>query len=178
MDVSLPQKYLVKNNCNIPVGHFYLSCHFVQKQTFDEFETGLAESFTSSTISTDNITEETSGAGVTVDGVLIKDGSVEVTKGNVTQLTSITTGVTSTASSGTITTVSSTIAAGASASFIVTTPFAKTTSKIFLNANSAGDGIPYAVVSAKTNGTFTVKLFNVDGTDALNAVVTVDFLIV
>lgn len=230
MDVSLPQKYLVKNNCNIPAGFFYLSCHFVTNDVFETYQESLAETqtlsgaliaasvdvgngtvalpslsigetntglyYVSSTqtgfsqdgvlvggynatgLFTDVISEQTSTVGVTVDGVILKDGGVEVTKGNVTQLTSIVTGVTSTASAGTITTVSATTAAGASDSFIVTTPFAKTTSKIFLTANSAGTGIPYAVVSTKTNGTFTIKLLNVAATDPLNAVVTIDFLIV
>lgn len=179
-EVVLPQKYLSKQNCDIPAGHFRLSCHFVPQDevTWAVSGTSLLPTNSITTIQANTINEITSGAGVTLDGVIAKDGSIELVKGNVTQLTSITTGVTSTASSGTVTTVSSTIAAGASASFVVTNAFAKTTSKIFLNAFTSGNGIPYAVVSAKANGSFTIKLFNVDAAAALNNTVLIDFVIV
>lgn len=39
-DVALPNKYLTKKNCDIPVGHFRLSCHFLSK---DDYASGAVK---------------------------------------------------------------------------------------------------------------------------------------
>lgn len=90
----------------------------------------------------------------------------------VTQITSITTGVTLPSSSGNITTVSSTIASQATAAFTVTAPFYTSANQVvhatISNGTNTG-GAPQVWVSALTPGsnTFVINLFN--STTAANA---------
>ena len=101
-----------------------------------------------------------------------------VTSANVTQATSITTGVTASADAGVITTVSSTLAASASAVFVVTNSKVLATSKVLLSVLYGGTGIAYATISAIAAGSFTVKLYNVHASAALDAVVNVHFSVI
>lgn len=100
---------------------------------------------------------------------------------NVTQATSITTGVTVNAHTGVITTVSATTAANSTEAtgFVVTNSAVTTASKILLSCQYAGaaNGIPVALVSAVANGSFTVRLGN-GGSAALNAAVKIHFTII
>jgi len=99
---------------------------------------------------------------------------------NVTQGTSITTGVTVNALNGIITTVSSTLAANARTSFTVTNPNVLAGSKILVSVqyDEAATGIPVVGVSDIAAGSFKVVLSNGAGTDALNNVVKVHYLII
>jgi hypothetical protein len=99
---------------------------------------------------------------------------------NVTQATSITTGVTVNALNGVITTVSSTLAANAKTSFIVTNPKVLAGSKILVSVeyDEAATGIPVVGVADVALGSFKVVLSNGAGTDALNNVVKVHYLII
>jgi hypothetical protein len=99
---------------------------------------------------------------------------------NVTQGTSITTGVTVNALNGVITTVSSTLAADGKVSFVVTNPNVLAGSKILvsLEYDESATGIPVVGVADIAAGSFKVVLSNAAGTDALNNVVKVHYLII
>lgn len=101
-----------------------------------------------------------------------------VTTANVTQASSITSGVTANAEAGIITTVSSTLASNASAVFTVTNSKVLATSKVLVSVQYAGNGIAYATISAVADGSFNVKLYNVHASAALNAVVAVHFSVI
>jgi hypothetical protein len=98
---------------------------------------------------------------------------------NVTQDTSITTGVTVNALNGVITTVSSTLAANTKASFIVTNSNVLAGSKVLVSVeyDEAATGIPVVGVADIAAGSFKVVLSNGAGVDALNNVVKVHYLI-
>ena len=99
---------------------------------------------------------------------------------NVTQITSITTGVTVSALNGVITTVSSTLAANAKTSFTVTNANVLAGSKILVSVeyDEAATGIPVVGVSDIADGSFKLVLSNGAGTDALNNVVKIHYLII
>jgi hypothetical protein len=99
---------------------------------------------------------------------------------NVTQDTSITTGVTVNALNGVITTVSSTLAADTKASFIVTNSNVLAGSKLLVSVeyDEAATGIPVVGVADIAAGSFKVVLSNGAGVDALNNVVKVHYLII
>lgn len=101
-----------------------------------------------------------------------------ITTANVTQSSSITSGVTVNAEAGVITTVSSTLAADASAVFVVTNSKVLATSKVLVSVQYAGNGIAYATISAVADGSFSVKLYNVHSSAALNAAVAVHFSVI
>jgi hypothetical protein len=100
--------------------------------------------------------------------------------GNVTQGTSITTGVTVNALNGIITTVSSTLAANAKTFFTVTNPNVLAGSKILVSVeyDEAATGIPVVGVSDIAAGSFKVVLSNGAGVAALNNIVKVHFAII
>jgi hypothetical protein len=101
-----------------------------------------------------------------------------ISTANVTQSSSITSGVTVNAEAGVITTVSSTLAADASASFVVTNSKVLATSKVLVSVQYAGNGIAYSTISAIADGSFTVKLYNAHSSAALNAVVLIHFSVI
>jgi ATP-dependent DNA ligase len=98
---------------------------------------------------------------------------------NVTQATSITTGVTVNAHSGVITTVSSTLAANTETTFTVTNSKVTTDSKIFLQIQyaNASTGVPTVHVSSISAGSFVIDLLNASTTAALNDVVKIHYMI-
>lgn len=100
--------------------------------------------------------------------------------GSVTQTGTITSAVTLNSYNGVITTVSATTAANSTQAtgFVVNNSNVTTSSKILLSVQYAGaaNGIPTALVSAITNGAFTIRLGN-GGSAALNAVVKIHFII-
>jgi len=99
---------------------------------------------------------------------------------NVTQATSITTGVTVNALNGIITTVSSTLAADDRTAFTVTNPNVVAGSKILVSVqyDEAATGIPVVGVADIAAGSFKVVLSNAAGTFALNNVVKIHYLII
>lgn len=101
-----------------------------------------------------------------------------VAKGIVTQITSISTAVTTSGSAGVITTVSSTLAAGASASFTVTNALATTGSVIGLTIDgSSSTGTAIVSVKNVANGSFQVTITNVHATAAFNNVIRIHYTI-
>ena len=103
---------------------------------------------------------------------------VSFPKSTVTQITSISTGVTATKTSGVITTVSATSASGVSATFTVTNTTVAITDVIVCGVvgYSGTTGVPVVRVSAVSAGSFTVTLTNVHPTEALNGIVKVSFI--
>jgi hypothetical protein len=133
---------------------------------------------TEGALKADTVSEHTSGSGVTLDGVLLKDGGVQLDKGTVTQETAITTGVTLNKPAGVITTVSSTLAAGSNATFRVTNSFVKSTSVVLLTVDdSATAGLAKLNVQDVTNGTFDINITNIHGANAFNNLLKIHFTI-
>jgi hypothetical protein len=191
-DVALPQMYFTKNNCDIPVGHIRLSCHFVQKEDFDatNFWQILSNKITATsasyTLGVDVIQENTTDAGVTVDGVVLKDGgvsavSVQVAKTAVTQSTNITTTVVAgNAPCLVLTTQSATAAAGVVQRFTVTNSAVEATDAVLATIiNYAGTtGNPTVSLDAIGTGTFDVVITNIAPTDPLNGALKIVLLVV
>lgn len=99
---------------------------------------------------------------------------------NVTQGTSITTAVTVNANNGVVTTVSSTLAANAKTSFTVNNSEVVAGSKILVSVeyDEAATGIPVVGIADIATGSFKVVLSNAAGTDALNGVVKIHFIVI
>lgn len=122
------------------------------------------------------------GASQTFTGVNTFDNLI-VSKSNVTQATSITTGVTVNAHAGIITTVSSTLAAEATAEFTVTNSKVLAGSAVLVSivdysGTYGTNGIPVVSVDSIAAGSFKIDLSNVHGTNALAGVVKISFLVV
>ena len=100
--------------------------------------------------------------------------------GTVTQITTITTGVTINKVCGTITTVSSTLATGVDASFVVTNSAVAATDVVVASIKSYGgtaDGIPVVAVQATGAGSFTLNIMN-NGAVTLDAVIVISFAVI
>lgn len=101
-------------------------------------------------------------------------------KGTITQITSISTGVTINKASGVITTVSLTTTTNTVAgSFTITNSFAKSGSVILLTVEYpyTSTGFPGVKLSSTTNGSFTVTVKNTASSGSLNNVVKIHFVI-
>jgi hypothetical protein len=107
------------------------------------------------------------------DGVQVVQNQVAVT-----QLTSISTGVTCNGYTGVITTVSQTLAAGADAEFTVTNSNVRATDVVVAcikTHTSAGDFI--VGVSAVADGSFKLRLTNLHAATAGNNVLVINFIV-
>lgn len=102
--------------------------------------------------------------------------------GTVTQITSSSTGVTLNKICGTIVTVALTTAAGAHELFTVTnSTCAAATDVILLSTTYVGGashGTPVLQAVNVTAGTFDIVIANVDATNALNAAMTINFVVI
>jgi len=115
----------------------------------------------------------------TLTGQVALNGGLTVGKATVTQLTSITTGVTVNASAGVITTVSSTLAAGSNATFIVTNSKAIVGSVVMLTVDdSSTAGLAKVNVQTVAAGVFSINITNIHATNAFNNVLRIHFLVV
>ena len=107
------------------------------------------------------------------DGVLVTQGQVAVT-----QLTSISTGVTCNAYSGVITTVSQTVAAGAEAEFTVTNDKVAATDIIVpVIKTHTSQGSFQVGINQVSAGSFKVQLTNMHATLAGNNVLVINFVV-
>ena len=135
-----------------------------------------------STVKTDTIIEKTADNGVTIDGVVCKDGGIDLLYGYVEQITSISTPVTLNSPSGRITTVSTTLAALSSTNFALVNSYIKTDSIItvscYYNGTLITEGIPIIYISPSTPGAINIFLVNAHPTNALNNAVDIAFTIV
>lgn len=99
--------------------------------------------------------------------------------GAVTQITTISTGVTLDAIAGTITTVSTTLAAAAEADFIVTNSKVAATDCIVANIKSTSSaGTPIVSVVAVAAGSFTVRITNLHASAALDNTLLINFVVI
>ena len=123
------------------------------------------------------ISESVAGEGVTVDGVLLKDGGVVISKDTQTQLTSKTTTVVSNSPAGVITTVALTDAADTSFTFTLTNSFIVGTSVVLPTVNmNGGNGHAHVEIVPGT-GSATVTVTNI-GTAAFNSAIKIGFLVI
>jgi len=107
------------------------------------------------------------------DGVLVTQGQVAVT-----QITSITTGVTCNAYSGVITTVSQTVAAGAEADIVVTNSKVAATDVVAVSIKThTSAGTFEASVAAVAAGQFTLRLTNLHASAAGDNVLVINFIV-
>lgn len=116
-----------------------------------------------------------SGGKITVEdgGEIAQQG-----QGAVTQITSITTGVTLNKISGEITTVSQTVAAGAEADFVVTNSKVVATDVVVVAIKTHTSGGSFiALVAAIAAGQFTIRLTNLHATAAGDNVLILNFLV-
>lgn len=105
-------------------------------------------------------------------------GYVSGSGGSVTQATSASTGVTLSTKCGKITTVALTTAAAAEEAFVVTNTKVSTTSVVAVSITGyAGAGTPLAFVKTVSSGAFTLALTNLHASDALNAAVSINFVV-
>lgn len=112
-------------------------------------------------------------SGLQVDGDIDQNDG-----GTVTQITSLSTGVTLNNRTGAITTVSATLAAGAADAFIVTNSTVGANDAVICHvATYAGTGTPIAVVQTVAGGSFTIRIENQHTADALNAVIVIRFMV-
>lgn len=166
------------------------------------FPSGSRLVATSSSSSTDNAiarfdgtsgnTIQSSAASVDDSGNITTSGTfgtaatpLRLTRAVVTQATSNTTAVTANGNCGKITMQGAlTTAAGAtSSSFTVNNSACTTTSVVDAKVTNytgtySTNGIPVAIVSAVSSGSFTLQVANVHGTNALSGTVTIDFVLV
>lgn len=135
--------------------------------------------FSTEGVKTDLIAESTSGSGVTIDDVVVKDGGLlcptsttgigysSGAGGAVTQGTDKGTGVTLSKVCGTITTVNTEITAGSEATFIVTNTTVAITDTVVVAVQSGGTSGEYAAwVSDVGAGTFDITISNMSGSNA------------
>jgi hypothetical protein len=99
-------------------------------------------------------------------------------KKTVTQLTSISTGVSLNAQSGVITTFALTTATGTDCgSFTVTNNKCYSNSVVMITVVNPGTGFPVAAITSTSNGSFVVSLRNA-GSAVLNSALKVNFQII
>ncbi len=135
------------------------------------------------TLSTDTITEQTSGNGITIDSVVLKDGQVKPLHGTVSQATNITTGVTLNYPAGLITTQSASAAANAAHTFTVTNSYVTASSNIRAwivdyAGTIATNGFPDVIVDNPGSGSFNIIIVNGHGTNALSGVLKIGFEVI
>lgn len=105
-------------------------------------------------------------------------GYVTGSGGSVTQATSASTGVTLSKKCGKITTVALTTAAAAEESFTVTNTTVALTSVVNVTITGyAGAGTPLAFVKTVAAGSFVMGITNLHASNALDAAVSINFVV-
>lgn len=119
--------------------------------------------------------------GIVTDDVAIIGQTMLITPTEtVTQLTSITTGVTLNAKKGLITTFTPSTAGLAATTFTVTNNFASATANIEAYVSNYGgtvvtNGLPYVFVKNKTSTGFDIIVYNAHATNALSTSLVIGF---
>lgn len=126
-------------------------------------------------------TAATYSGNLAVGGVLGINGTLATgTKNNVTQATSITTGVTVNGSSGTIITFNGTYAANSANTFTVTNNICTSTSLVFLSIlqfSGTAANLPVVSSSSIANGSFVISVNNVTAA-AYSGTITIAYLVI
>jgi hypothetical protein len=98
--------------------------------------------------------------------------------GSVTQLTSTTTGVTLNSLSGQITTIAGTLAAAGEETFTVTNSCVNADSVVSVCMGSTSSaGLPTVLCTAVADGSFDITVANLHASDALNALLVINFIV-
>ena len=123
-------------------------------------------------------------ASDTAGGITLSAGSggVVFPKSTVTQITSITTGVTIDDVSGVITTVTATTAGEATDSFVVTNNRVLASSVVLVSLDGysgtlSTNGLPLITVTGISAGSFTMNVSNAHGTAALSGTLDIGFVV-
>lgn len=98
-------------------------------------------------------------------------------KGDVTQITSRSTGVTVNAPCGQITTDTSSLAAAAEATFTVTNSCVNARDAVIVNMKTITTGLPVAFVTNVTDGSFDITISNLDASTADTSADVINFCI-
>lgn len=98
--------------------------------------------------------------------------------GAVTQITSISTGVTLSTVCGQITTVASTLAAAAETAFTVTNTLVAATDVVVLSTTYAGAGTPLVYCKVVAAGSFDIGITNLHASAALDALLVINFAVI
>lgn len=104
-------------------------------------------------------------------------GILSITKGTVTQASTISTAVVLNKQSGTITTVSSTLAHDTAATFTLTNSYITASSVIVVSGYTSGTGVLVASVVSRTAGSAVIQVMNAGTTAAFNNTLVVDFVV-
>lgn len=113
-----------------------------------------------------------------VDAQALASSQIVMSKSNVNQTTSNTTGVTLTGYTGAITTMPLTVATQGSISFTVTHTKVNADSVVLANIiNYGGNGLPHVHVGSITSGNFQVSVSNAHATSPLNAAMKIAYQI-
>ena len=131
------------------------------------------------TVKTLTATSQATSGAITSTSPTAGIGYATGAGGAVTQITSITTGVTLNKITGTITTVSSTLATGVDASFTLTNSTIAATDLVVVNTKSYGgtaDGIPICSCQSTAAGSCIINIMN-NGAITLDAVIVISFAI-
>lgn len=128
----------------------------------------------------DTISENTAAAGVTVDGVILKDSGITVTDVLVTSGSQVGSDTpTINTSSGTITTAVTATAALAVKTVTLTNSKITAASKVFVSIGDyGGTGLPILHQVTPAAGSVVIKIYNAHSTVALSAAFDIDFLVI
>jgi hypothetical protein len=125
-----------------------------------------AQSIISDTSGRANLLPDTNGLGYAAGG------------GSVTQITSASTGVELNKLCGQITTVALTTAAAAEEVFTVTNSFVDATDVVVVSTTYAGAGTIQVTTKKVAAGAFDIVIANLHASNALNAVVVINFAVI
>lgn len=145
--------------------------------------TGL-QTFGSAGIATDLVAEKTAAAGVTVDGLLVKDGGVEFGVGGTINADSGTVTLSTNAGTvskmaGVITTESLTTAAAAGQDLTITNTLCATTSILLVTRTGGTSTTGTPVIKAVPGaGSFVITLDNKHASAAFNGTFILSFLLI
>ena len=127
------------------------------------------------TLIADTIAESTAATGVTIDGVLLKDGGISVSSGSQTGSDTPTINE----PSGTIITAVTATAAAAYKTVTLTNSFITATSKVFVSIGGyGGTGTPLLAEVTPAAGSVVIEIYNVHASVALSAAFDIDFLVI
>ena len=120
------------------------------------------------------ISPSTTGSAISMPGIIVTPKTALVT-----QITSITTAVTSNGTCGQIATYSAATSSGASSAFTFNDSYITASSLVFISlvSYSGTTGAPFVCASSPSAGSCTITLNN-SGSAALNGVVTFAYLVI
>lgn len=167
--------FLKSKTKSIPVKEITLN-ELIEKVELDLPNTEIQTNSVANTDQTVLNLIEGDNINITEDGSGNTTVAVAYTKGAVTQLTAVTTGVELNTSLGVITTVPATTAAGGNFAFTVTNSEVTADSVIILSALNVGAGVlDVSLDAAPGAGSFVIRVNNTHASNAFNSVLGIHF---